>query len=428
MHKAIVSEITEVIEIPGADNIQIAKVLGESVIVSKGWEVGHVGILFPVDLQLSEEFCHHNNLFRDSQKNEDTEKKGFFENNRRVRAQPFMKIRSEGLFVGIDSVAYTGVDTSTLEVGYTFDSLNGKEICKKHITEKALIAAGNMNTKPAKKDYAPFFEKHVDSDHFRHYAANIPKGALLSFHAKWHGTSFRVSHTQVMKEVTGWWDRLVRKVKGAPLYYMEWDYVVGTRNVVLKTPDKVGHHGSEQFRYDVLEKLKPYMEKGMTIYGEIVGFVNGKPIMPDHDVRTLKDKKYTKKYGNTIRYSYGCKEHEFKFIIYRITYMNSEMENIDFTQHQLEKWCSDRGLPHTLEVYPKMVYDGDVDALTGIVEELTERPDVLTEDYISPEQISEGIIIRADTGKMTPSFWKSKSYAFRCMEGHCEAIGEEDIS
>src|SRR5690554_3202944 len=94
MHKAIIAKITETTPIPGADRIHVAKVLGESVIVSKEWKEDMVGVLFPVDLQLSEEFCHHNNLFRDSEKNKDKTKKGFFENNRRVRAQPFLKVKS----------------------------------------------------------------------------------------------------------------------------------------------------------------------------------------------------------------------------------------------------------------------------------------------------------------------------------------------
>lgn len=42
-HKAIVAKISEVIEIPGADKIHVAKVLGENVVVSKEWGVGFEG-------------------------------------------------------------------------------------------------------------------------------------------------------------------------------------------------------------------------------------------------------------------------------------------------------------------------------------------------------------------------------------------------
>lgn len=44
-HKAIVAKITRIEEIPGADRIHLATVLGESVVVSKEWGVGFEGIL-----------------------------------------------------------------------------------------------------------------------------------------------------------------------------------------------------------------------------------------------------------------------------------------------------------------------------------------------------------------------------------------------
>ena len=232
MHKAIIAKITEVIEIPGADKIHLAKVLGESVVVSKDWGVGFVGVLFPVDLQLSEEFCHRNNLFRDSEKNTDKTKKGFFENTRRVRAQPFLKVKSEGFFADLSCLDYIG-GVSDCAVGTAFDEVNGKVVCQKYVSEAAKVAKGNSSVKAAKKNYAPFFEKHVDSEQFKHYAQNIPKGALLSFHAKVHGTSARMAYTLVEVELPKWKQLVNRVVNIFPA--QKWDYVVGTRNVVLKT-------------------------------------------------------------------------------------------------------------------------------------------------------------------------------------------------
>lgn len=75
-----------------------------------------------------------------------------------------------------------------------------------------------------------------------------------------------------------------------------------------------------------------------------------------------------------------------------------------------------------------MIYNGDVESLKALVEQLTERPECLTEDYIDPTIISEGVIIRVDSDGKTPDFYKNKSYAFRCMEGLCEAEDPEDAS
>ena len=421
-HKAIVAKITEVIEIPGADKIHVAKVLGESVVVSKEWGVGFLGVLFPVDVQLSEGFTSSNNLYRHSELNNDTSVNGFFDDNRRVRAQPFLKVKSEGFFTTLSSLDYLG--SNTLKLGDVFDELNGKKVCEKYYSEDAKIKKGNAAVKKVKQNSVPFFEKHVDSEQFKHYAQNIPKGALLSFHAKVHGTSARMSNTQVIKNLPKW-KEIINKV--VPIFpTTEWDYVVGTRNVIISDTSKDGFHGSESFRFSVMDEIKPFLDKGMTVFGEISGYANQKTIMPDHSVEVLKDKAFTKKYGKTVSYKYGCKDHEYRFHVYRITYTNAEGVNVDFSQKQLEKWCDSRGILRTLDVHDQVVYDGDIDSLRNLVSELTERPDVLTEDYIDPSQVSEGIIIRVDNGNMKPDFFKSKSYAFRCMEGLCKAEDPED--
>lgn len=429
-HKAIVAVVTEVIAIPGADKIHVAKVLGEQVIVGKDVGVGYVGVLFPVDLQLSVQYCHENNLFRKAELNKDTTKTGFFEESRRVRAQPFLKVRSEGYFASVDSLYYTLVKAGgeELMLGKTFDTLNSFPICEKYISQatRELISKQGQ-PKQAKKNFAMYFEKHQDSAQFKHSVHMIPVGSLLSFHSKKHGTSFRQAYTKLSIELPKW-RQLINKIRPEFFPTWQWGHVVGTRNVVLTSSEKEGWHGSEQFRFDVAKEIASHLEKGMQCFGEIVGFVNGKSIMPSHSIKSLKDKAYTKKYGDNINYTYGCAEHEFKYHVYRLTYLTEEGKNIDFTQKQLEQWCKDRQIPYTLEVSPQEIYDGDVDKLMAKVEYLTERPDVLTEDFTEPKHISEGIILRIDTGKHQPYFLKSKSFAFKACEGICEVVDTEDCA
>lgn len=425
-NQAIIAKIDRVVEIPGANTIQVAVVLGESVIVSKDWNVGMVGVLFPVGVQLSEKMVYENSLSRNSHNNKDKEKKGFFEDSRRVRAQPFLKVRSEGFFASLDSLDWTDVNIQDLTLGYSFDVLNGNEVCKKYISEETRSKQGNNQVKQAKKTYAPYFEKHVDSDQFRHFVCNIPQGALLSFHHKVHGTSARVANTLVEVVLPKWKKFVNRFVKVFP--EQEWKLVVGTRNVVLDGNPKDGYHGSEQFRYDVAKSLEPYLEKGMAVYGEIAGFANGTSIMPSHDTKVLKDKAITKKYGERIVYSYGCKEHEYRFHIYRITRMSHSGVNVDMSQKEMEKWCEDRGILSTIEVHPQMLYNGNQEDLETLVERLTERTESLTEDVIDPTHPSEGIIIRVDYDGKTPKFYKNKSYIFKVLEGIESGGNIEDAS
>ena len=128
-YSCIVAKVDSVIEIPNADRIQLGKVLGESVVIAKSIEVGHVGLFFCTGTQLSEEFCKANNLFRDKTKNSDPEKSGFFENNRNVRAQPFLGCKSQGYFAELEALSFAG-DISKLKVGDKFEEFNKVGICK----------------------------------------------------------------------------------------------------------------------------------------------------------------------------------------------------------------------------------------------------------------------------------------------------------
>ena len=436
-HKIIVARIARVEPIPNADKIQVAYVLGEPVVVSKEHQVGDIGLFFPVDLQLSEEFVRENNLSRRVENNKDKEKTGFFDENRRVRAQPFLKVKSCGLFMPLESVSFTGVIHSEKDEGLAFDELNGHKLVQKYVSEASKVKGQANQAKAVKKNFAPFFAKHVDSEQFKHYAERIQKGSLLHFQAKIHGTSARMGYLPVLKadtrpvwlqKATEVYAKFFGKEPAEPEYV--YDYVLGTRNVVLKAheKDKEGFHGSEAFRHEVFELVKPFLEKGQSIYGEIAGYANGKSIMPKHSIKDLKSKDFTKKYGEAITYSYGCKEHEYRFHIYRITMTTEAGTHIDWTQAQIDSWCADRGLLGPLEVAPATIYNGDVEALRQLVEELTERPALLTEDYIDPSHVSEGIIIRVDTGKLVPDFYKSKSFAFRAMEGQVEIEDPEDAA
>lgn len=776
-YKCFVAKIDKTIPIEKADNIHIALVMGEQVIVSKNWTEGKEGLFFTSDTQLSPEFLSYNNLYRNKEKNKDKEKSGFFEDNGRVRCQPFLGVKSEGFFCEKEALVWCGENQyMDLNVGDQFNELNGFPVCKKYLNEKTLKKLNsNNNKKKTKIVETPMFHKHVDTAQFKHLVDKIEKGDILSFHSKRHGCFHHASKvrmydgtTKEIKDIKigdtvvgfdednnlkpakvlntfdngkdGQWLKItydrIEDVKGNSFYihkvtedheirtkrgyvkakelvvgdtvlashpsyvysddqiaaligmhlgdgylsgsynmqfchkldhedyltykqnlfssmgvldrtyktsgygskvvfsmlksclhqrhlfknvkgnnevsdwmiekatpltlaiiYMDdgclfhsdkqkdragiaccsipdddmsnflklfhkfdiypvhfkdskgfnrlrlntkdaylfwdlikgyipdvmkykfpegydfpdlvdiqqgyhghvltetkvtniedlgkrkhtkydimtetsnyvvsnilvhnssqrgsyskvlrspktimdklkdkvgifqresWEYLVGTRNVTLYSDqyNKQGFHGSEQWRFDIMEIIKPHLEKGMTIYLEVFGYANGKPIMGKHNMSKLKDKAYKKKYGNEITYKYGCPENTCNYHIYRITYVNEQGNELDFTNAQLIKWCEYRGLNPTLEVHPTFIYDGDKEKLTSLVENLTERPDCLTEDYTDPSHISEGIIIRVDRGTQIPLFLKSKSFAFKVCEGIAKENNEVDL-
>jgi len=430
-HKAIIAKVDRIVPIPGADRIQVAYVLGESVVVSKDVDVGFLGVFFPVDLQLSEDYCRNNNLFRDSEKNLDTSKKGFFENSRRVRCQPFLKVKSQGYFADLSTLDYLyngipGTTSMSLKLGDQLDEIDGVRFCEKYVSEKAK-RKGSNSVKQSKANAYPLFDKHVDSAQFKHVAGTIEAGSLIYFHNKRHGTSFRVGKLKRKVDLPKWKTFVNNFVQ---LFPTETDYqmVVGSRNVVIECQEKEGWHGKESFRFDVAKEIYPFLEDGMIVYGEIVGFVNGSPIMPNGDIKSLKDKQFTEKYGSTNVFHYGCKEHEYKFHIYRITRQTINGLNIDMSQKELEEWCKSHGLEATFEVHPPIFYDGDEDSLRELVDRLTERPEHLSEDWQFKGMIGEGVILRVESGGYTPKFYKSKSYAFRVLEGILESDDMESMS
>ena len=103
------------------------------------------------------------------------------------------------------------------------------------------------------------------------------------------------------------------------------------------------------------------------------------PSWPHIQPKALKDKAFQKKYGDTVTYKYGALEGEAKFHIYRITLTTEDGSCIDYTQPQLVQWCKDRGLDPAYDVVEPFIYNGDEEALRTLVEQLTERPEVLTE-------------------------------------------------
>lgn len=424
-HAAIIAKVEKVIPIQGADKIHVAEILGEFCIVSKEIDVGYVGVLFPADLQLSVEFAKENNLFRDSTLNKDITVKGYFDSNRKVRAQVFMGVRSTAFFTSVDSLSFT--NHSELSVGDRINVLNGVAICERYVSPQTKeVREKNSKQNPPRKKAIPLFKEHKDTAQFNHFVNMIPVGAILSFHAKKHGTSFRVGKLPSHQPLK-WWQKIVNKVIPDAYTGETWENVVGTRRVVLKNEDSVGFHGKDTYRHEIAKQIYPKLVKGMQVYGEIVGFVNGTSIMPKHSVKELKDKEMLKKYGEHITYSYNNSPDEYDFHIYRITQTDVEGNIHEWDQQKMEKWCAENGFKTTLDVNPQIVYDGDVEGLKELVYELTERPSLLCEDYEDPTHISEGIIIRVDY-KGNTSFYKNKSIPFKIMEGILTVSDEEDVN
>lgn len=447
-YNAFVGEITAVKEIPNSDFIHSAQVLGEWVIVKKDYKVGDVGILFPVGSQVSLSFAKGNNLHRDGELNSNPETTGFLDNNRRVIALKLRGVRSEGLFLPLESLLVVGdkndsqvvkkdsdctKSLSDLVVGDNFASYMGVPVSQRYMLpmKKENTNSASKGSKKTKID-VPYFSEHVDTSHFKMAAGDIEKGSVIYFHSKRHGTSSRIGRVKVNYDLPRW-KKLINKL--LPLFKTSgYEVVVGTRRVVVGSlSDEKSHlsgnsfYGTHQFRFDIAKSLETHLTEGLVVYGEILGWASpSTPIMPNHNTKPL-GKEFTKKYGESVEYNYGCIAGTTRHAIYRITQTSDDGNTVEFSQSQLEDWCTKRGLEATLEVHPPIIFDGDVEKLMSLVSDLTERDDVLSECYDTPSQISEGVILRVE-GKNGVKFLKSKSFAHRVCEGHETVATLEDES
>lgn len=451
MSKCFVTKITDTSPIDGADRIHLATVMNEQVIVSKAWEVGMIGLFFPTETKISQGFLYHNNLYRHSELNADTSKKGFFDDTGRVKYQTLRGERSEGFFCEVSSLSYLGNSVvSLLRVGNVFNSLEGRVVCSKYISYATQSAKEKKKGKKASKYKmsAAGFLEHKDTAQLKHYIRSLKAGALLSISNKIHGTSFRCSHTEVTRQDTtcvynfssylkSKGPRLVSKRNGGCPGYKSvklpktkgWEFVSGSRRVLLdQGRKKVGYCGSNAFRYEVTNVIKPHLEKGMTVYGEIYGFVNGKAIIATHKTKKVGDKAFQEKYGPTIQYSYGCSQQEFKFMIYRISAMNADGVAIDYTNSQLQAWCSNYGFEAPQMLCEPFIYDGDAEVLLKRVTALGERTELLGEDYKDPSHPCEGVVVRSDYKTLVPKLLKYKNSWFRMLEGLSNDVDLEDAS
>jgi hypothetical protein len=228
---------------------------------------------------------------------------------RNVKAIKLRGEKSDGLFLPLTCFEYTGIDTSTLGVGTQITVVNGKEICQKYIPKSthprtSAGGAGKRSARRAKRSIAPVFYEHKDTEQLAYNLAAFKPGDLIEITLKMHGTSGRTSHTKVLKGLKRTlWDRLLRR-EGTPIY--DWGYVTGTRRTVLDTFDG-GFYGSNEFRKQYHDHFEGKLLKGETVYYEIVGFTHdGGSIMGKCSNSKVKDKEFTKQYGEETVFSYGC--------------------------------------------------------------------------------------------------------------------------
>ena len=413
MHQAVIATLKNIQPISGADRIvqadvDVNGVTIAHVIVGIASKDRDIGIYFGSDLQLSDEYCTANDLIARFDEEGKKIGGGYLDHRRRITAQRFKGIKSEGLFMPLSSLDFSGA-VYTYQVGTTLDSINGIEICKKYFNPKTATIRSATITR--RRVEAPTFYEHVNTKQLIYYLNTIPSGAKITITEKLHGTSQRVGNVLIRKNLN-WFQRLVNRMW--PIFpYYDYDIVHGTRRVII-AEGKEGFHGKEDFRFHAVGY--PDLEQDVIIYGEIVGYANNKSIMLRHDTASLKEVK--KVFGETITYDYGELEDCCRFYVYRVTKSGK-----DLSWEEVCEVAKNYGYD-TVPLIDRFDYNGNKEELLNKVRDITEsNNNVWSRSLLCYNHIMEGVVLRIDHEDST-TYLKYKSYAFRVLEGITQANDE----
>lgn len=419
-HCGYVVKISELRKHNNADRLQIATIFGNSVIVDLNTHIGDMGVYFPTDLQLSEEFCKINDLVR--RKDEHGNAAGGYldPDKRNIRTMKLRGEVSDGLYLPITCLAeFTKI--SDLNVGDAVDIINGHEICRKYIPCPNKTNAAHKNgIKKVKVNFAPTFYEHVDTAQLAYNLDKFNAGDIVQLTLKCHGTSGRTGYVPLIHHKQSLFDKIFHR---AGQEYREYGYVTGTRRVVLDATHTGGFYDDNSFREEMAKKFEGKLHKGEIFYYEIVGFCgpNGTPIMASVKNSKISDKEFTKQYGEETVFSYGCIQTNnydnespcCDIYVYRIIMVNEDGDTVEYSPAEIRYRCEQIGVKCVPEfetfIIPEGVNAGEY--VMRKVEEYYDGP-----DPVGKTHVREGVVARI-LNRNNFAVYKMKNISFKILEG-----------
>jgi RNA ligase len=402
---ATVVKVRSLTPLDGCDNVVGTPMFGYQAIISKATEVGALGIVFPAETQLAEEFCSENNLFRHGDLNKHKGMKGYIEDNRRVKAVKFRGHRSDALFMGLESLAYTGVDVSALKEGDEFDILKGHEICQKYVVKtKEPTGSRAKQTKEFKRVDTKFIPEHYDSDNYFKNADRIAPNTEVVITQKLHGTSIRIANT-IVKRKLNLIEKALQKLR-VKIQEYEYDYVFGSRKVIKDANNPLHKHFYDVDIWSIEgKKLEGMLPQNCVVYGELIGWTpSGAPIQAN--------------------YTYNIPQGECRLYVYRVAFVTEQGRVIELHWDHVKQFCRELGLNHVPELWRSRLSEAPIEAM------MDKRYADIGYAFALPlgenkSLVDEGICIRVDT--MVPYILKAKSPIFLQHESKLLDTGVADL-
>lgn len=407
---ATVVEIKNIIPLEGCDNVVGTNIFGYQAIVSKDTKIGDIGIVFTAETQLSDEFCHNNNLYRHDNLNKVLGTKGYIEDNRRIKAIKFRGHTSNCLFMPLTSLSYLEeLRGDALPVGVEFDKLGDHEICRKYVVyTKSMGASYTPEQKGFVRVEKKYMPEHIDSINYFKYQDRFAKGDEVIVTQKLHGTSVRIGHILVATEPTlklkfvNW----LAKFLGFNVDNNTYDYVYGSRKVIkdINNPNQ-NHYYETDIWTKKGKEFDGMIPKGYLLYGEIVGWTEG---------------------GQPIQkgYTYNLPKGESQVYIYRVAQVNVDGVLVDLSWEQVKEFCNNSGFKHVPELWKGKIQKFDADKYMNVryFEEGYKNCVKLGSDE---SIVDEGVCIRKEG--LIPTIMKAKCSKFLEHESKILDEGKADL-
>ena len=410
---------------PNADRLQGFIIDHARIYADLSFKEHDICIYFPLECQIDSRILSYLNLYSDKSLNRDNTKGGFFNSKGRVKAVRLRSEPSQGFLLRaqdfVDAVKTFSSFNRLIDIDSIdeeFDSIVDEVIVKKYVVQDQRKSGVKSDKKLAKKISRVVenqFRFHIDTEHLKKNIYKVNRNNYVSITAKLHGTSVIFGKLLTYRKLS-FIEKVLKKL-GININDKQYDLLYSSRRVI-KNDDlntQANHYYSSDVWGDAAKTFEYAVQKGYTLYGEIVGYTrDGAYIQKGYDYGCIQTI-YENEYVEGVHY---------KVFIYRITITNEDGNVSELSWRQIKAYCEHFGIRYVPEYYFGKLVDFDK-SLKKIKsdEEFNETVIKLLEEkylekyceFCGNRVPSEGIVLRIDK-LFNFDAYKMKSFMFLEME------------
>ena len=268
---------------------------------------------------------------------------GFFNKTGRVRAIRLGGVQSMGYLFSLEELAKYNPNVKNISlnqyVGEDFDTIEDKLFIKAYVPfvperrQVSKVEKRNKKIEHFDRMVKGEFSFHYDTQMLPKCIGRLKPSDIVTITSKLHGTSICIGKLHVKTPIKLpfhklIWNKFVDltglfKAHRITDYVLDYGNVTASRTVIknqyINENVSGGYYGVDIWsEYGNL--IYPFLSEGMTIYGEIIGYLTG------------SDKMIQK------NYDYGCNKGENKLMIYRITTTNEDGTKHEWNVTEVKEW------------------------------------------------------------------------------------------